>query len=187
MEKREMNELSKIILVELNSRYEFVKADWLDIAITQTETSGFLLRKFLLSEVLRWINKEEHQKEQLLDILNAIAKRGKLAIFWMGITREMDYTDLACRCWIGEGVKYFEKNILVPQVRIYRMYSENPLRKTEREKLRVITEVKETALRTWKKRDDFFEYRYRSHDLNLEFRQHQRDMINRIMRKNEKI
>lgn len=187
MEKREIIELSEIVLKQLRSRYDFVPTDRIDAPANQTETAGLLLRVFLLSQVLKWTGRKEHQKHEILDVLDSIAKKGEIAITSMGIDRGMNYDDLGFRCFLGEGTRYFERNILTPQVKLTRLYSDMPLRKAERVKLKSITEVKEEAMRIWKRRDEFFEHRFRSHDLELEFGRHKHEMVVKTIRENEKI
>lgn len=187
MEKTEMTDLSAAILKELHARYDFVPTDRIDAPANQTETSGFLLRVFLLSKVLKWTGRKEHQKHEILDVLDSLAKEGKLAITSMGIDRDMNYDDLGFRCFLGEGTRYFEHHILTPQVKVTRWYSNEPLKKTERAKYGAILEVKAEAMKVWKKRDDFFEHRFQSHDLELEFGRHKHELVVKTIKENEKI
>jgi len=187
MEKSELNELSTTILKELHAHYNFVPTDRVDAPANQTEVLGLLRRVFLLSQVLKWTGRKEHQKLEILELLDFIARQGQIAVINMGIDRDMNYDDLGFRCFLGEGTRYFEQHIYTPQVRVVRLYSDMPLRKAERAKYGAILEVKAEALKVWKKRDDFFEHRFRTDDLNLLFKRSKHEMIVKTIRENEKI
>ncbi len=181
-----MDESSKEITKQLHARYDFVPFDRLDIAKSRSRTKGFLLRIFLLSQMLKWTKKGEHQKLEMLDVLDCLVKKGKIAITSMGIDRDMNYDDLGFKCFIGEGTRYFEHHIITPQVKVTRWYSSEPLKKTERAKLKALIWVKKEALKVWKRRDEYFENRFRCHDLNTLFRHHQHAMFVQTMRDDER-
>lgn len=173
-EIREQKEIENIILENVQQTFDFVAYELPEIECSPREQSGLLWRRFLLSHVRSWCVLSEADDDLILLALDDLIKKGKLKIFDIQLTKEMNHNDCGFSCELGRAKRTLG-NIDV-ELNVERLYSKKPLGKRERDE-HTILNVKETVADIRQKRDEYFKKQFGwSNEAEIERQLHREDI-----------
>lgn len=176
-EKREIRcpkEIEKIILENVQQTFDFVAYELPDIKCSAREETGLLWRRFLLSHVRLWCGLSEADDDLILSALDGLAKKGKLKIFNIQLTRDTNINDCGFCSELGKGKRTVGYTDI--ELNVERLYSKKPLGKGERDEYTIL-DVKATVEKIRQQRDRHFEQRFGKIDFNIERQLHREDLI----------
>lgn len=186
-DRQEIERIESIIKTALLSEFDYVRKSKreeeeacpsIDFSSKEqrqsiTRIKALLWRTFKLSDIRKWTDKSESDDMLILEVLDRMAKAGRLKFLQIQYLRSMKAGDVLFHIELGQGWSSFSPTDRKSEV--VRLYSNDPLKKSERDEC--ILNIKAGVESIWERQEKQREATYGKIDLSLESRVHREKVM----------